>query len=49
MIAVARVMPARKTVLRSAVWILPSLTEEDVGAGAFGDAALPVQHQSRRQ
>jgi hypothetical protein len=40
---VRRVMPSRK---QSAigVWMTPSFDEEDVGAGAFGDAALPVQH-----
>ena len=42
-ITVCRVMPSRK---QSAigVWISPSLDEEDVGAGAFGDTALPVEH-----
>ncbi len=41
---VARVIPARK---QSAigVWIVPSSDEKDVGAGAFGDPALPVHHQ----
>ena len=43
-ITVRRVMPSRK---QSAIGVCsaPSSSEEHIGARAFGDAALPVEHQ----
>ena len=42
-ITVRRVMPSRKQSAMG-VWIAPFCGEEDVGAGAFGDAPLPIEH-----